>query len=88
MNDKIDVLAVMESDAAAAMTMRAIVDGEGTEVAARQRSDAARAAIAELIYVAKDARDSLLAANKVYSDGAIGLLIERLSAALESVGGA
>ena len=48
----------------------------------------ARAAIAELIDIAKDTRDSLSAANKVYADGAIWLLIERLTAALARVGGA
>jgi hypothetical protein len=49
--------------------------------------ESARAAIAELIYVAKDARDSLSAANKIYSDGSIGILIDRLSAALANAGG-
>lgn len=67
----------------------AVVFGDGPEEAktilyAVQQ----RAAIAELIYVAEDARDSLSAANKIYSDGAIGILIDRLSAALARVGSA
>lgn len=37
------------------------------------------AAISDLIDVAKDCRDSLSAANKVYADGALWLLVERLS---------
>lgn len=62
-------------------------DGHQVTVTGMVFVDEACAAIAELIYVAKDARDSLSAANKIYSDGAIGILIDRLSAALARVGG-
>ena len=82
----LDVLAVMdalvESSARVAAGGTVTADPYTVEVAKRTR-----AAIAELIEVAEDARDSLSAANKAYSDGAIGILIERLSAALASVSG-
>jgi chorismate synthase len=91
MNDKINVLAVVNRLIRTSEADRRQFQLErfsDLECQMRDEELNARAAISELIDVAKDTRDSLSAANKVYADGAIGLLIERLTAALARVGGA